>query len=451
MTSSPGALTYMLNKYGIPHGWEEKTVDQLAKLFGGATPKREEGSYWNGGIIPWATPSDITAQKAKYISDTEDHITEAGLRSCSASLLPAGSILFTSRATIGAKAIATVPMATNQGFANLFPGKVHGDFLFYLLDFLTPVIKRLAAGTTFDEVNKRDIRKIRCAVPPPDEQETIACLLDTTDQAVDSSRIAIDRALNLKHGIVQRFLYNGIGKVAYADRAKKNLAPGWKIIPTRQLLRGDPKNGISPPASSKPPGLPTFSIAAVRDGFIDLKNQEHLKYVNINSKAASDNAVNEGDILIVRGNANPQLVGKCGMIREYPQNCIYPDILKRVFFRSDGDDIVLPEYAVLIWNHAVVHNQVLRRAKTSNGTLKINNRDVQQIVIPVAPTDQQEQLINLVRAVQRSIDALRTVLTCQQRLKCGLIRDLLTGHFRVGKLSDETITDRIAARSEILT
>jgi len=93
--------------------------------------------------------------------------------------------------------------------------------------------------------------------------------------------------------------------------------------------------------------------------------------------------VNHGDVLIVRGNANPDLVGKAGIIRSFPEGCIYPDITKRVVFRDAGEKCVSPEYAVLVWNHSVVHNQVLRR---------INNRDVKQIVMPVAPREEQDQL-----------------------------------------------------------
>src|SRR5690606_19278413 len=109
-------------------------------------------------------------------------ITERALDECACTLLPAGAILYTSRATIGAKAIAAVPVTTNQGFASFIPKEgVDGEFLYYFLEHLTPVFIRLAAGTTFLEVSKRDVRRVRCAVPEYKEQLAIARVLSAVD------------------------------------------------------------------------------------------------------------------------------------------------------------------------------------------------------------------------------------------------------------------------------
>jgi type I restriction enzyme, S subunit len=171
MHISLGARHDFLRRNGVADNWTAKTLGELARVVGGGTPSRDESRFWVGGEIPWATPTDLTANQGKYISSTAECITEAGATSSAASVLPAGTILYTSRATIGAKAIATVPIATNQGFASFLPLNVNGEYLYYLLDLLTPVIKRHGAGTTFDEASKRDIRTIWCALPSdPSEQ-----------------------------------------------------------------------------------------------------------------------------------------------------------------------------------------------------------------------------------------------------------------------------------------
>jgi type I restriction enzyme S subunit len=135
-------------------------------------------------------------------------------------------------------------------------------------------------------------------------------------------------------------------------------------------------------------------------------------------------------LLIVRGNANPNLVGRCGMVEELPDDCIYPDILKRIVFHERGDG-VLSKFAALAWNHPMVHNQVLKRAKTSNGTLKINSRDVCQIVLPVPPVQAQQSLVDTVSAADGQINAMAKQLCSLERLKRGLMQDLLTGRVRV--------------------
>ena len=126
MDISLGARHDFLRRYGLAKQWEPRSLGQLARVVGGGTPSRDEHRFWSGGTIPWATPTDLTANQAKHISKTAECITEAGLMSSAAELLPVGSILYTSRATIGAKAIAAVPMATNQGFASFLPRGVDG-------------------------------------------------------------------------------------------------------------------------------------------------------------------------------------------------------------------------------------------------------------------------------------------------------------------------------------
>ena len=98
--------------------WKVVRLGEVTEIAKGGTPKRDVVKYFRGNI-PWAIPSDITAlDSALYIDDTATHISEEALGKSAAKLLPAGTVLLTSRATIGETAIATVPIATNQGFAN---------------------------------------------------------------------------------------------------------------------------------------------------------------------------------------------------------------------------------------------------------------------------------------------------------------------------------------------
>jgi type I restriction enzyme S subunit len=273
-------------------------------------------------------------------------------------------------------------------------------------------------------------RWLHVALPASPEQRAIAAILDAADAAIERTSEALSQTGRLRDAILQRFFRDALGPISSADRPGKMIAKGWRLVPTRELLAEEPKNGVSPPAESQPPGNPTFSIAAVRDGRIDLMNQDHLKYVRIEPKIATKYAVHAGDILVVRGNANPNLVGKCGMITDFPEGCIYPDILKRIVF-ADREDGVLPHYATLVWNHPLVHNQVLKRAQTSNGTLKINSRDVKQMVLPVPPKDRQVDLLRVIRAQEELMQALTRKVDILHRLKRGLMQDLLTGRVRV--------------------
>jgi type I restriction enzyme, S subunit len=290
---------------------------------------------------------------------------------------------------------------------------------------------RTANGLTRFGLGARSVSSLPIALPPLNEQAAIAGVLDAVDAAIDRVREAATGAKELQRAVIQQFFYSALGVTAYADHPAQKLPVGWQLLPTEALLAEDPKNGVSPKATAQPPRVPTFSIAAIRDGKIDLTNASNLKYAKVSDRIAEKFRINTGDVLVVRGNANPDLVGKAGRVGDFPEGCIYPDITKRIVFRRNGEDTVSPDYAVLAWNHPVVHNQVLRRAKTSNGTLKINNRDVRQIVLPVPPEKAQNEIVSLVAAVDSKVVALNQKVEALQQLKRSLMRDLLTGTVRV--------------------
>jgi type I restriction enzyme, S subunit len=197
-----------LRRFGVPAGWEAIQLGKLAKIVGGGTPSREESRYWAKGTIAWATPTDITANNDKYLYATAEYISEVGMLESAATLLPIGTVLFTSRATIGAKAITQIPITTNQGFASFIPhaDKITKDYLYYLLDILTPTLIRLGSGTTFLEVSKRDIKRVWCAIPPLEEQEEIGQILAASDKMIAVLKQKVERLQTLKKSLMHDLL-----------------------------------------------------------------------------------------------------------------------------------------------------------------------------------------------------------------------------------------------------
>ena len=201
------------NRLGLlmmPYGWQDLALAEVATVIGGGTPRRSEPAYWNGDIR-WATPTDVTGLTGRLISETGSRISEAGLASSSATLLPPGSLLMTTRATIGACAINRVPMATNQGFQNLVPKQnACVEFLCYLIQRHRPGLGRLAAGSTFLEVSKRAVRGFRVGVPPLSEQRQIAAILSSVDDAIEKTRAVVDQVQVVKRGLMQELFTRGL-------------------------------------------------------------------------------------------------------------------------------------------------------------------------------------------------------------------------------------------------
>ena len=159
-------------------GYAQVPLAEVCTIVGGGTPRRSNPAYF-GGTIPWATPTDVTALDSLSIERTKETITEVALRASSARLVPAGTVLMTSRATIGYTAIATVPMATNQGFANLTCTKrIMPEYLAFWLRDQRERLIQLAGGTTFRELPKSTLKKILIPLPSLDEQGRIVGILN---------------------------------------------------------------------------------------------------------------------------------------------------------------------------------------------------------------------------------------------------------------------------------
>jgi type I restriction enzyme S subunit len=148
----------------IPKGWTVGKVGDVADLKGGTTPSTKEEIYWNGDYY-FATPKDLSTLSSPILLDTERKITKEGVSQISSGILPAGTLLLSSRAPIGYLAISDIPVSINQGFIAINAKKTSNLFiLFWLKENMETVISR-ANGSTFLEISKTNFKEIELVVP----------------------------------------------------------------------------------------------------------------------------------------------------------------------------------------------------------------------------------------------------------------------------------------------
>lgn len=152
-------------KDGVPEGWEKKKITDVCETVGGGTPSTKVSEYWEGDIT-WVVPSDITKNNCLVLLDSERKITEKGLRKSSAKMVPAETILMTSRASVGFFALMDYEVCTNQGFINIIPHKdgLRMYLLFNLMNRVTE-IRSNAKGTTYPEISKGRFRGMDIIIP----------------------------------------------------------------------------------------------------------------------------------------------------------------------------------------------------------------------------------------------------------------------------------------------
>ena len=149
--------------------WKAGTISDLGTVVGGSTPSKSKPEYYCENGIAWITPKDLSVNKSKFVSRGENDITELGLKNSSASIMPEGTVLFSSRAPIGYIAIAAGEVTTNQGFKSVVPKPEIGTaFVYFFLKQNLPVIEGMASGSTFKEVSGSTMKNIPATVPDAD-------------------------------------------------------------------------------------------------------------------------------------------------------------------------------------------------------------------------------------------------------------------------------------------
>lgn len=181
--------------------WVEKKLGQIGDFIGGGTPDTSIQEYWEGEIL-WYTPTEVKNNKLR---SSIRKITEQGLKNSSAKLLPKGTILITSRATIGDVAITEKECTTNQGFQSLIVNnsEVNTFWFYWILQNKKELIKR-ASGSTFQEIRKNEITNIPTLSPQKAEQQKIASCLSALDELITEQAKKIEQLKQHKKGLMQR-------------------------------------------------------------------------------------------------------------------------------------------------------------------------------------------------------------------------------------------------------
>ncbi len=388
--------------------WPTVQITEVARVVGGATPKTKNPDFW-GGCIDWATPKDLTNLQGKLISSTPRKITDVGLRSCAAEVLPAGSVLFSSRAPIGHVAINTVPMATNQGFKSFVPGpELDAGFLYWWLDANRERLQALGTGATFKEVSKAVVKRIEIPLPPLEEQKRIAGILDQADALRRLRARALDKLSTLGQAIFhEMFVANERREwptVAVEDITKNmRTGPfGSQLLHAEFVDEGIPVIGIDNVVSNE------FQWAKSR--FVTPDKYEQLKRYT----------VLPGDVLIT-------IMGTCGRCAVVPNDIPKAVNTKHLCCLTLDNQVVVPNFLQAAFLH---HPRVLRQLGVeAKGAVMpgMNMGIIKSLKVPLPPMTKQRIFTERLQSVAtykrkaqiaaQTTEALFTSL--QHRAFCG--------------------------------
>jgi type I restriction enzyme, S subunit len=420
--------------------WIERPLSELASIISGGTPSREVPAYWDGDI-PWVTPSDITACGTNVLSTTKEKISRRGLAGSAARLLPAQSILLTSRATVGEARMASVPVCTNQGFKALSANaSVDPWFLFYQVQRSRGLFERYAAGSTFLEIGKRDTEKIPILHPTSvDQQRSIAAILTTLDNAIEATEALINKHQQIKAGLMHDLFTRGVllegglrplmsdAPHLYRDGPLGVLPVEWEAAKAGSLCSLITK-GTTPASIDMWEGADGIRFLRVDnltfDGKLSFDASEFRISARTHASTLARSRCIVGDVLM---NIVGPPLGKVGMV-SIDSGSININQAISVFRPTDR---LLSRYLLLWLTTDTAKRWILQRAKQTSGQVNVTLAMCQALPVPLPSLEEQARIVDSISASDDSLLVLTTRLAKLRAQKLGLMQDLLTGKVSV--------------------
>lgn len=381
--------------------WSNVRIEDVASIIGGGTPSRSNPDYFKG-IYLWIGPTEIPKDRIRIITETNEKLTEEALQKSSAKLLPVGTILFTTRATIGEVAIAGEKIATSQSLENFVcnPTRIDNWYLAFWLKGNQKLIHSLSAGTTFKGITRNILAKIEIPLPPLEEQKQIAALFQSIETAVEKVE---EQEKNFK--VLQKSLVDGllkpepefgnllnnhnctpttIGEIAECD--KKYPEHEKEVEYFVGLENIEPENfqlqGFGLIANGT-----TFTKRFAKGDVLFGKRRAYLKKVAV----ADFDGICSGDILVIRAKPKKMLQG------------------------------LLPFY---ISSDAFIQHAV----STSAGSLSPRTKwkDLAELEVSVPDLKTQETILEIFTQLQTSMQQLKQQKNTLKQLKQKLLNEILS-------------------------
>lgn len=231
-------LTGQTRLHGFSGEWEVKRLgDVVEKLVGGGTPSRSVTTYW-GNEVPWVTVKDFATFNP---IQTQESITRVGLKNSASHLIPAGTLITSTRMALGKAVVYNVDVAINQDLKAIFLGSGSSvRFLNYWFEFNAQMIDELGSGSTVKGISIAQLKNLPFPRITLSEQTAIAAVLSDMDAELAALEARRDRTRDLKQAMMQELL---TGKTRLVE-------PVTNIIPVDFAAKSQPAADHAPAAKA---------------------------------------------------------------------------------------------------------------------------------------------------------------------------------------------------------
>ncbi|MFY9084057.1 restriction endonuclease subunit S [Aliarcobacter cryaerophilus] len=408
----------------LPVGWELVTLESISrKMQSGGTPLSSNKSFYNGDI-PFVKIDDITSS-AKYLYKTKINITKEGLENSSAWIVPINSILYSMYASLGFLVINKIPVATNQAIMNIIPDsdKVELEYLYqFLIDFKNK-INKFIDQTTQKNLNAQKVKNFLINLPPLEEQKKIADILSTVDKKIAFVEDNINATEELKKGLMQKLLTEGIGHTEFKDSELGRIPESWEIKRLNSICNKITDGSHFSPIPNKNTG---FYIATVKDMLSNTFNINTCTHIEENDfKLLEINGCKPeiGDILFSKD-------GTIGKTFVYKDMKIPLVVLSSIAIIKPIFKVLDSLFTMHVLKSNIFYKQ-LNGLSSGSALKRVVLKAIKEIKIPFPPLEEQKQIAEILSTVDNKLENLKEKKQYFEELKKGLMQKLLTGEIRV--------------------
>ena len=404
----------------LPTGWKKvKLVEISKRIFSGATPLRANTNFWNPAEIPWLTNEEVEDGKINYVDETKEKVSKIVLKRTNLSLIPSNSVILSLTASVGKIAINMIPLTTNQQFNSfvLDNQKVIPKFLAFYLLFVKDEIISLGGLTTFNFISKDKIADFEVSLPPLPEQEKIAEILETVDNAIEKTDKIIEKYKRMKQGLMQELLTKGIDS-------------NWQIRSEKTHQFKDS------PLGRIPADWEVKKLGEIADIFDNKRIPLEAEYRatikgNIPYCGATgiidfiNNYIFDGEYVLIAEDG-----GKFGRFEEtaYTMSGKFW-VNNHAHITKGKENILSNKFLMYFINYQDINNYISGSTRE-----KLNQQLLRSIVFSLPPLPEQERIASVLSRVDAVIEKETAYRDKLSHIKQGLMEDLLTGKVRVTAL-----------------
>ncbi|GBE74028.1 restriction endonuclease subunit S [Microcystis aeruginosa NIES-87] len=396
--------------------WKIYQLSEVTEIVSGGTPKSEVLEYWDGDVL-WITPKDMGQAKTIFVSNTSRTISRLGLQKSSAKLIPKNSVILSTRAPIGHLIINVQEMATNQGCRGLIPkNNLDTKFLFYFLKSNIKLLNDLGTGTTFKELSRNALEKIKIPVPPIEEQKRIVEILDKAFEGIAQAEANTRQSLINIRNFFKRYL----------DKSIHKNNSNWDRVKFQDILSQQPRNGWSPPAENHSDiGVPVLTLSSVTGFHFNIQK---IKFTNAPVKVGAHYWLNNGEFLMTRSNTS-ELVGHVAICENITEPTICCDLIMKMSINPQWAET---KFIYWYFRTSKLRHLISNSAQGANPTMKkINKAIVQNFPVFIPPIVEQKKIVEQIEECYQKTQKLETIyqrkLEAIAELKQSILEKAFTG------------------------